>query len=217
MNGFSRTLVAVILVLLPLGAHAESPPPDTKADAPAAKPATSFGGRVVVKERLPSGDAKDFKKAGYDVVTKAQKPPQTVVDPAGKIYSDRKYQGIIPGIRTSFRPERFAKKNAKHRVGWIGFQQLAKTTRVFWQLTHATPGYEVTKVDQQTIEVFFPGGRVGKRNNRRYLYTEKFPGPVKWIRGKNVRRKGAIYTIALKRAARYTKKFDAPFLVLEFE
>jgi len=179
--------------------------------------ATTFGGGVIVKDRLPTGDSKDFKDAGYDVISDGEGGEIVVVDATGKIYKDRNYHGIIPGIRDAFNLDRFAKRNDKHKVCWVGFQPMSTMSRVFWQLTHAAPRYEVTKVDNQTIEVFFPGGRIGLRNNRRYLYTDQFVGPVKWIRGKNQRRKGAVYTISLKADAKHSHRFAAPFLFVDLQ
>lgn len=215
-------LAATVLLSLTLASTAwaqsgEGGAEDGKADGGAA---TTFGGGVIVKDRLPMGDAKDFKDAGYDVISDGKGGEVVVVDVLGKIYKDRNYHGIIPGIRDAFNLDRFAKMNAKHKVCWVGFQPMAAMSRVFWQLTHSAPRYEVTKVDNQTIEVFFPGGRIDKRNNRRYIYTDKFVGPVSWIRGKNRRKKanrGAAYQISLRADAKHTHRFAAPFLFLDLQ
>ncbi len=214
------TIAAAVLLSMSLGhtpARGQASDGDVAKDKPATGAATTFGGGVIVKERLPTGDVKNFKAAGYEVISDGKGGEVIVVDAAGKIYKDRNYHGIIPGIRDAFDLERFAKMNERHRVSWVGFQPMATTSRVFWQLTHAAPRYEVTKIDNQTVEVVFPGGRIGKRNNRRYLYTDKFVGPVHWIRGKNVRKKGATYQISLRADAKHAHRFAAPFLFLDLQ
>lgn len=207
----SNALVGALVLTAGSMTHAQEPTAANTSDGEV----TTFGGGVIVKDRVPVGDTKSFNDAGYEVISDGKGRSSVVVDETGNIYRDRNYHGIIPGIRDAFNLERFAKMSARHRVCWVGFQPKRNVSRVFWQLTHATPRYEVTKVDNQTVEVFFPGGRIDRRNNRRYLYTDKFAGPTTWIRGRNAR-KGATYRISLRADAQHTHRFEAPFLYVDF-
>lgn len=235
MRSLRALTIATGLTLLAPGALAEDPPVrsvETPAEAAAkAKPAdaedpgmSTFGGGIWMvddaqgddlEEPVPLGTKSDFERKGYEVVGTDEKV-ELIVDKEGQIYVDRNYQGIVPGLRNTFDPARFARLANRDYVLWVGFQPMASITRIFWQLTDPAPRFEVTRVDDRTLEVFFPGGKIRKKNNRRYVWTNKFNGPIEYIRGKKVRG-GSKYTIKLKGSSNHLYRFEAPFLYLDFE
>lgn len=185
--------------------------------------AMHFDGGVLVVERpdsdlyesLPVGSAADFRRRGYEVV-RADKV-EMVVDGDGTIYRDRNYQGIIPGIRDAFDKEKMERLSRRNHVGWVGFQPMAAISRIFWQLTAPDPQFEVNRIDDYTLEVFFPKARFHTSNLARRLWTNAFGGPVKSIDGQRARR-GVRYIVKLKEpTAAYLYRFEAPFLYLDFE
>lgn len=192
------------------------PPPPLTPGQPA------FEGSVLMVERpsddlyeaLPTGSDNEFRQRGYEVVRPDR--VEVIVDRDGKIYEDRKYQGIIPGIRNAFDDRRQQRRASKHYVTWVGFQPMAAVSRVFWQLTHAGPRFEVNKVDATTLEVVFPGARMPRLNAFRALETQFYGGPVASIDGKRVRG-GVKFLIKLKEPANYLYRFEAPFLYVDFE
>ena len=187
-----------------------------------ASDATSFlGGKLVIAspdadiyEPMPMGSKSDFERKGYEVVV--DNKIEVIIDREGKIYADRNYQGIIPGIRNAFDARRLERLAKKVQVLWVGFQPMAAVSRVFWQLTDPAPVFEVNRIDAQTVEVFFPNARIPEVNTGRPLVTSFFGGPVDVIDGARVRG-GARFTIKLKHAANYLYRFEAPFLYVDFE
>jgi hypothetical protein len=165
-------------------------------------------------EPVPIGTREDFERRGYEVVEDGK--VEMVVDPSGQIYVDRRYQGVIPGIRSSVDPRRDARSTSKDIVLWSGFQPMTAVSRVFWVMSNTSPRFEVTRLGPTQIEVFFPGARVLHRNEIRPMYTQHFPTPVELIDGYRVRG-GVRYIIKLKRPANYLYRFEAPFLYLDFE
>lgn len=233
MKRIGLALVALALGTMPAPTRAATPQ-RTSVETPGeasskAGPAAgddgmmSFGGGVWLvdepsddlAEPLPLASKREFEQRGYEVVQTGDKV-QAVVDKQGKIYNKRPYHGIIPGRRDVFLPGRWARLAKRDYVTWVGVQPMASITRVFWQLTDPAPRFEVTKVDDRTLQVFFPGGRVPTRNNRRALRMAKFGGPVASVVTKRARG-GALYVVHLKAAANHLYRFEAPFLYLDFE
>ncbi|MCB9729457.1 MAG: hypothetical protein H6744_08855 [Deltaproteobacteria bacterium] len=165
-------------------------------------------------EPVPMGTREDFERRGYEIVDEGK--VEMIVDPAGQIYVDRRYQGVIPGIRSSVDPRRDKRMSSSDIVLWAGFQPMTAVSRVFWVMSNAAPRFEVTRLGPTQIEVFFPGARVLHRNEIRPMYTSHFPTPVDLIDGFRVRG-GVRYIIKLKRPANYLYRFEAPFLYLDFE
>ena len=71
-------------------------------EAKSADETTTFRGGVIVKDRLPTGDSKDFKDAGYDVISDGEGNEVVVVDATGKIYKDRNYHGITVYLQDNY-------------------------------------------------------------------------------------------------------------------
>lgn len=165
-------------------------------------------------EPVPIGTREDFERRGYEVVEDGK--VEMIVDPAGQIYVDRRYQGVIPGVRSSVNDRRDARLGNKDVVLWSGFQPMAAVSRVFWVMSNASPRFEVTRLGPTKIEVFFPGARVLHRNEIRPMYTQHFATPIELIEGFRMRG-GIRYIIDLKRPANYLYRFEAPFLYLDFE
>ncbi len=165
-------------------------------------------------EPVPSGTRSDFERRGYEVIEEGK--VEIIVDQAGQIYIDRIYQGIIPGIRNALRAGQLDRLKNRDLVLWVGFQPMAALSRLFWLVTDPAPTFEVTRLSDRRLEVFFPGARVVHQNTVRPLFTEHFGGPIHHVKGRRVRG-GVRYIIELKRPANYLYRFEAPFLYLDFE
>ena len=194
---------------------------DRAADRP-----ESFGGGLWLteehdddlKEPLPLGTRRQFESRGYEIRTEGAQT-YYIVDKAGRIYYDRNYHGVIPGIRNWIRrmtPRRRARMARRKLICWIGYQPYEAITRVFWHFTEANPQFEVIKRDRLTVEVFFPRTRIVIRNHWRTMRAEKFRGPIDTIRRKRSRR-GTRFIISLKRPANFLYRFESPFLFVDFE
>jgi hypothetical protein len=138
------------------------------------------------------------------------------VDPEGKIYRDRRYHGIVPGLRHMFRPGQLERLKKRDLVSWTGFQPMAETSRVFWQLTKPAPEFEVVKVDAKTIRVVLPGSRPARRNHLRPLVMTGFDTPVERVEARRKGR-GTMFVITLREPADFLYRFEAPFLYLDIE
>ena len=165
-------------------------------------------------ESLPIASTTEFEEKGYEVVRSDE--VEVLVDSVGKIYQDRNYQGIIPGIRERFDERKKPTSSKRISVLWVGFQPMAGVSRVFWQLSENSPLYEGNRVDELTLEVFFPGARMKDASVGRPLLTTSFGGPVDSIDGASVRG-GTRFIVKLKQAANYLYRYEAPFLYLDFE
>ncbi|MGM0574184.1 MAG: hypothetical protein ACQEXJ_00425 [Myxococcota bacterium] len=163
-------------------------------------------------EPVPVGTEEEFEDSGYEVRREGE--IKIIVDEAGQIYVDRTYHGVIPGIRNSLWDlDRLANQDL---VLWTGFQPMAAVSRVYWLLSDPAPRFEVTRLGDKRLEVFFPGARVLARNTVRAMITEHFATPIRSIEGKRLRR-GVRYIIKLKHPTNYLYRFEAPFLYLDFE
>ncbi len=165
-------------------------------------------------EPVPEATRQEFEQRGYAVVTEGK--IDMIVDQQGQIYTDRNYHGIVPGLRNELFPGDLKKNQNKDLILWAGFQPLAAVSRVFWLLTDPAPRFEVTKLDDRQIEVFFPGADITHRNTTREMFTAFFTGPVQTIIGSRARG-GIRYIIKLKREANYLYRFESPFLFVDFE
>jgi hypothetical protein len=167
-----------------------------------------------LSEPIPSGTRSDFERRGYEIVEEGK--VEIIVDQTGQIYVDRIYQGVIPGIRNSLSPGELERLQNRDIVLWVGFQPMAALSRLFWLLTDPAPRFEVTRLSDTRLEIFFPGSRVLHTNTVRPLLVEHFGGPIQQVVGKRVRG-GVRYVVDLKRPANYLYRFEAPFLYLDFE
>ncbi len=239
-----RVLQRLVLLVAPLGlgaialtASAQQVPQverksvDTPADAVRrsdnaaarsdARPATYGGGLFLVdepesdlEEPLPLGTEESFQRRGYEIVRDGNRV-ELVVDPQGQIYTDRNYQGVIPEVRPFQLPQRMQRARGSI-VSWVGFQPMVNVSRVFWQLTDTTVPFEITRVDDRTLHVFFPNTRPDRQNELRPMVMSAFESAVASIEGQRVRG-GLRYVVRLKRAVNYLYRIDPPFLLLDFE
>ena len=141
---------------------------------------------------------------------------EIVVDAKRLLYRDRKYKGIIPGIRNTLNPRRFLRRKNKHYITWVGFQPMAAISRLFWKVTDSNAVFHVNKIDPYTVEIRFPRGKIASRNTIRPLITRHFGGPIDRVLGKKTKR-GVRYLVKLKRPANYLFRFVPPFVYVDFE
>ena len=141
---------------------------------------------------------------------------EIIVDKAGTLYKDRKYKGVIPGIRATTNPKKFARNRGKALITWVGFQPKAAISRIFWVLTDPSPRFHVDRIDATTVDVTFPKTKVKTGNTIRGMDMQRFGGPVAYVVGKKVK-KGIRYRIKLKRPANYLFRHEAPYLYVDFE
>ena len=167
-----------------------------------------------LSEPVPVGTRTDFERRGWAVVTEDN--VEILVDESGQIYIDRLYQGIIPGLRNELRVGEHKRHSKRHLVMWVGFQPMAALQRFYWLLSHHNQRFEVIRLSDRRIEVFFPGAAPHHPNDIRPLVTQFFTGPVARVDGKRVRG-GTRYIIELKKEANYLYRWEPPFLYLDFE
>ena len=141
---------------------------------------------------------------------------EVIVDKAGSLYKDRKYKGVIPGIRATTNPRSFARSRGESTITWVGFQPKAAISRIFWVLTNPSPHFHVDRIDATTVDVTFPKTKIKAGNTIRGMNTQHFGGPVAYVVGKKVK-KGIRYRIKLKRPANYLFRHEAPYLYVDFE
>jgi hypothetical protein len=141
---------------------------------------------------------------------------EIIVDSKRLLYKDRKYKGIIPGIRNTMNARQFLRRRGKHYITWVGFQPMPAISRLFWKVTDPYPRFHVNRIDSYTVEVVFPNGKVPNRNTVRPLITRYFGGPIDRVIGKRSKR-GIRYLIKTKRPANYLFRFQAPYLYVDFE
>ena len=213
------------LMALPVTA----PPPSTSVDTPgqshrrasddARTGRTSFW---VVRELNDSLDEKtsDFMRPGgkvlpYEFIGEDGRV-EIIVDKEGVLYKDRKYQGVIPGIRPTVDPRRFARNRGKAAISWVGFQPKAAISRVFWVHSADSPRFHVDRINATTVDVIFPKARAQTNTTLRSMDARYFGGPVASITGKRVAG-GLRYRIKLKRPANYLFRHEAPYLFVDFE
>ena len=132
---------------------------------------------------------------GYVVVSDSS--VEILVDRKGQIYKDRVYQGIIPGMRNELYEGQLDSLASRDLVLWVGFQSMAALQRLFFLISDPNPSFEVTRLSERKIEVFFPNFDVPNRNTVRGLWTEHFNGPVHRVLGKK-EKQGIRYVIELK-------------------
>lgn len=165
-------------------------------------------------EAIPTGTQDEFEQRGYEVIHRDR--VEFIVDQAGEIYSDRPYAGVIPGIRNTLVPGQLERLKKRSLVLWMGFQPMAAMSRIFWLLSNEAPRFQVKRVSEKRLEVFFPGAKPVNRNALREMILTPFTGPLQMVVGKRVRG-GIKYVITLKKAAHYLYRYEAPFLFLDFE
>lgn len=141
---------------------------------------------------------------------------EIIVDKAGTLYKDRKYKGVIPRIRATTNPRRFARNRGKAMITWVGFQPKAAISRIFWVLTDPSPRFHVDRIDATTVDVTFPKTKIQNGNTIRGMDMQRFGGPIAYVWGKKTK-KGIRYRIKLKRPANYLFRHEAPYLYVDFE
>ena len=141
---------------------------------------------------------------------------EIIVDKAGSLYKDRKYKGVIPGIRATTNPKKFARNRGKSVITWVGFQPKAAISRLFWVLTNPSPRFHVDRIDATTVDVTFPKTKIKAGNTIRGMDMQSFGGPIAYVVGKKTKQ-GIRYRIKLKRPANYLFRHEAPYLYVDFE
>ena len=143
---------------------------------------------------------------------------ETVVDDGGDIYRKRRYQGVIPHLRDRLRDKRTSKvhKRGKMEITWVGFQQMALSSRVFVQ-TDRMPTYTIFKPDPLHIVVEFPTARFRTRQERRVVHTHEFNTRVDRIEAKRTRGHGVHVIITLKEPTGYLYKQEGDYVFIDVE
>ena len=141
---------------------------------------------------------------------------EIIVDQKRKLYRDRKYQGIIPGIRNTHSARLDLKRRKKNYITWVGFQPMAAISRLFFKLSSPEPTFHVNRIDAYTVEILFPKGKISSQNMIRPLITRNFGGPIDRVLGKRTKR-GIRYLVKLKQPANYLFRIYGPFLYVDFE
>ncbi len=167
-----------------------------------------------LSEPVPVGTRTDFERRGWAIVTEDK--VEILVDDAGQIYMDRLYQGVIPGLRNELRVGEINRLRKRDIVMWVGFQPMAALQRFYWLLSDPAARFEVIRLSDRRLEVFFPGVSIQHQNTLRPLVTQHFAGPVARVDGKRVRG-GVRYIIELKQETNYLYRWEPPFLYLDFE
>jgi len=221
--------VTICFVLLAESSVSQAKPPSTSVDTPAqsrvkAEEAARTGRTSfwVVRDLNDSLDEKpsDLMREGskakpYEFIGEDGRV-EIIVDKAGALYKDRKYKGVIPGIRPTTNPRKFARNRGKSTITWIGFQPKAAISRIFWVLTDPSPRFHVDRIDATTVDVTFPKTKIKAGNTIRGMDTQHFGGPIAYVVGKKYK-KGIRYRIKLKRPANYLFRHEAPYLYVDFE
>ena len=215
------------LAFIPLSSQAQSTSTsvDTPAQARQKAEEAARTGRTsfwVVRDLNDSLDEKpsDLMRGGskvrpYEFVGETGRV-EIIVDKEGTLYKDRKYKGVIPGLRATTNPRRFARQRGKAIISWVGFQPKAAISRIFWVLTDPSPQFHVDRIDAMTVDVTFPNAKVTASNTIRGMEMQQFGGPIAYVVGKRLR-KGIRYRIRLKRPANYLFRHEAPYLYVDFE
>ena len=165
-------------------------------------------------EPLPTGTAADFVRRGYEIFHEDR--VEYFVDQEGKIYEDRPYQGVIPGRRLNADGTSTLEPRETNTVTWVGFQPMAAMSRVFWQMTNEQPSFEVRRIEPTHIEVILHDTKAANQNALREMVMELFTGPIRSVRGVRTSA-GLKYIIRLKSSAHYLYRYEAPYLLLDFE
>ncbi len=165
-------------------------------------------------EPLPTGTAADFVRRGYEIFHEDR--VEYFVDQEGKIYEDRPYQGVVPGRRLNADGSSTLEPRDVNTVTWVGFQPMAAMSRVFWQMTNQEPSFEVRRIEPTRIEVTLHDTNAANQNALREMVMELFTGPIRSVRGVRTG-SGLKYIIHLKNSAHYLYRYEAPYLLLDFE
>ena len=141
---------------------------------------------------------------------------EIIVDQKRQLYRDRKYRGIIPGIRNTHSARLDLKRSKKNYITWVGFQPMAAISRLFFKLSSPEPTFHVNRIDAYSVEILFPKGKIPNHNTIRPLITRNFGGPIDRVLGKRTKR-GIRYLVKLKQPANYLFRIYGPFLYVDFE
>jgi len=139
----------------------------------------------------------------------------TFVDDEGKLYQQRRYQGIIPSIRDYLGTTPPSKKTKRAHITWVGFQQKELYSRIFVQ-TNRPSHFTLSKPDPLTIVVSFDNTRIPRMNERRDLVTHAFQTRVREIRPRNRGKKSEL-VIHLSEPAGYLYKQNGSYVFIDIE
>jgi CYTH domain-containing protein len=141
------------------------------------------------------------------------------VDEEGKIYRDRQYRGVVPGIKNIPDIELKKAKPSKDTIMWIGFQPFKLFSRVFVQL-YGKPAFLIKKDGEKKIAVEFPETDINLTNDAREIITSEFSTSVEKItvKIKKVKKESkAVVTIFLKKPSGYLYKQDGEYIFVDIE
>ena len=213
-----RALIPFIVLLLALPAvplEAQEPPPPISVGKPGGTQLKTDKEKALEEEdakpeRMPEG----MRIKEGDII-------EVYVDPKGKIYKERRYQGVVPrfqdeaafseAIKSQLRGGRQAK------VVWIGFQKLLAASRVFIK-TDRVVVYTLYKPNPAQIVVEFPRATVPLANNMRELTTSAFDTPVSRVRvHEDPKRQTVQILIDLRPPVSYIYRQDGPYIYVDIE
>lgn len=124
------------------------------------------------------------------------------VDRAGRLYRERKYQGVVPNLEGPRRRQTGRCAVDPQLMTWVGFQNGASSSRIFVQVEQTACGY-VYRPDAKHVVIDLPGVSPSTENIARDILTGAYPTAVQLVRIREVPGRGTRVTIALKEPRRY--------------
>jgi hypothetical protein len=212
-----RPAIAFLISLLALPAAsvlAREAPPPISVGKPRGEPSKAEKAEAEEEDKEPERLPEGMRIREGDII-------EVYVDAKGKIYKERRYQGVVPrfqdeaafseAIKTQLRGGKQAK------VVWVGFQKLLAASRVFIK-TDRVVVYTLYKPNPAQIVVEFPRATVPLRNNMRELTTSAFDTPVSRIRvHEDPKRQTVQVLIDLRPPVSYIYRQDGPYIYVDIE
>lgn len=141
------------------------------------------------------------------------------VDEEGNIYKNRRYLGVVPGIRDVSEIDSKKVKPAKDTIMWVGFQPFKLFSRVFIQIS-GKPAFLIKKEGEKKIIIEFVNTDINLSNDAREIITSEFATSIETIITKVKKSKKEIktfVTIILKKSAGYLYKQEGDYLFIDVE
>jgi hypothetical protein len=149
-----------------------------------------------------------------EVTTEETKP--NIADEGGKIYVERGYKGIVPGLQDKPKVESKAKQaggDGGPVLEWVGFQPFEQYSRVFLKVSGKFT-FTVAKPNPNKIVVSIPSCKVQTPNDERFLITKAFPSQVDSIFTRQSQ-DGTTVEIYLKKNTTYLYKQEGEYIFVD--
>jgi len=172
---------------------------------------------LVVFAFFPLAFSQQAPKEGEPTVeVRTEEPKPNIADEAGKIYIERGYKGIVPGLRDKPLVESKAKQlkgDGQPVLEWVGFQPFEQYSRVFLKVSGRFT-FTVSKPSANKIVVTIPSCKVQTPNDERFLITRAFPTQVDSI-FTHQSEEGTTVEIFLKRNTTYLYKQEGEYVFVD--